>query len=228
MIIYKVTNKIDQKIYIGKTTKLLEERKAGHLYDVKYGSGTHFHNALRKYGSKYFDWQVIDQASTVQELNEKEKYWIQFYKSFDPAFGYNLTLGGDGVVPTEETLQNMSKAHKGFVPSNSTRMIWSEQRTGAGNPMWGKHFSDSTKKKMSEMRKGKTPRLGKSFSEKSLVKMSASHKGKRLSEETKQKISRNSVHIAGFHGKHHSEETKRKISESLQKRYQIVNMGKEK
>lgn len=148
MMIYLVRNKINDKVYIGKTTKSLDERKQVHLYDANEGSQLHFHNALRKHGLISFDWQSIDQAETEQELNEKEKYWIQFYKSFDPVFGYNLTLGGEGGPKTFETRQKMREAHKGHIHSVETR-----QRIGAGNR--GKRRTAQQRKAQSERMLGK-------------------------------------------------------------------------
>lgn len=98
MIIYKVTNILDGKIYIGKTIKTLEKRRREHLYELRYPRfNSHFHRALIKYGAATnFTWEVIDTAEELKELNEKEKYWIQLLKSNDPDVGYNISRGGDG------------------------------------------------------------------------------------------------------------------------------------
>lgn len=94
MIIYKVANIINGKIYIGKTKRSLKERKREHLRDMQKCS-YYFYNALKKYGEDNFTWEVIDTAETPEELNEKEKHWINHYKSYDDKFGYNSTLGGE-------------------------------------------------------------------------------------------------------------------------------------
>ena len=126
-IIYKATHRDEQIVYVGKTTKSLEIRRRQHLYDAVYGSALHFHRALRKYGEAAFDWSVIDEAATEQELNEKERYWIQFYKSTDSRFGYNLTFGGDGLHPSfkmkrsDETRKRLSASKKG--EKNPTRRV---------------------------------------------------------------------------------------------------------
>lgn len=173
MIVYVAINKMDGKVYVGKTIHSLLVRKHGHLDDMRRGSNFHFHNALRKYSPESFDWQVIDQAETEQELNEKEKYWIQFYKSFDPVFGYNLTLGGDGVVPTEETRQKMSTSLK-----------------GKPGTFLGRKHTEETKKKIGSSRLGKrSPMLGKKMSDGSKLKVSQARKGVSLSEEHKKKLS---------------------------------------
>jgi group I intron endonuclease len=60
------------------------------MKDTKY----YFYNALNKYGVENFTWETIDSASTLEELNKKEEYWIKNYQSFDDGFGYNMDLGG--------------------------------------------------------------------------------------------------------------------------------------
>lgn len=91
IIIYKRTNKINGKIYIGQTINEPEKRwKAEDNSNQKIGK------AVRKYGSENFDNIIIDTATTREELNEKEKYWIAFYDSTNPNKGYNMTSGGSG------------------------------------------------------------------------------------------------------------------------------------
>ena len=96
MIIYKITNLINNKVYIGKTTKTIEWRFKKHLYDAKHTENTrnHFHRALLCYGEENFKVEQIDYATTKEELNEKERYWINYYDSQNT--GYNMTSGGDG------------------------------------------------------------------------------------------------------------------------------------
>lgn len=94
MIIYKVTNSITDKCYIGKTTCTLEARKSKHLKNVRLGGNTKFYNAIRKYGIDKFVWEVIDSADNEESLNKLEMQYILEYDSFKS--GYNMTLGGDG------------------------------------------------------------------------------------------------------------------------------------
>ncbi len=97
-VIYKVTNKINGKLYIGKTYNF-EKRKREHFYDID--NGTPFHRALKKYGKENFEWEIIDTAETEKEIIEKEIYWIKKLNTCihsQNSNGYNITLGGNGGV----------------------------------------------------------------------------------------------------------------------------------
>lgn len=91
--IYKVTNKINGKIYIGQTNNF-EKRKREHLTDKRTNHQA-FKRALNKYGEDGFDWKIIDKCLTKNEINLKEKYYIKFYNSKVPN-GYNIADGGEG------------------------------------------------------------------------------------------------------------------------------------
>lgn len=93
-IIYKVTNKVTNKIYIGATTKCLERRKTDHLSKAKKGIGHEFHRALSA-NPEMFEWEQIDTASTPNELARKEREYILKYKS--KKAGYNGDSGGTGI-----------------------------------------------------------------------------------------------------------------------------------
>jgi group I intron endonuclease len=99
LIVYKYTNKINGKIYIGVTTKTLKERHRQHLTSLS--DGTYFHKAIKKYGIKSFKLEVIDKTETKEELAKLEQHYIKFYNSFahnENSNGYNLTLGGEGLT----------------------------------------------------------------------------------------------------------------------------------
>ena len=116
MLIYKATNTINQKSYVGKTENTFDKRKSDHLTDAKRDKGFAFHSAIRKYGEENFVWEIVEDNITDDAvLNQKEEYYILLYESFGPR-GYNMTKGGEG--------------QKGWVPSEETRAKWSEQRKG--------------------------------------------------------------------------------------------------
>ena len=161
MIIYKITNLLDKKIYIGQTQRTLEERMKEHCRNRRK---SYIYNAIKKYGIENFSAEVIETCETVEELNEREIFWIKFFDCKRPN-GYNLTDGGEGCrgyIVTAETRKKISESHKGKC---------------------GRICSEETKAKISAANKGH------SVSEKSRAMMSAAHKGKKLSEETKAKMS---------------------------------------
>lgn len=96
MIIYKITNKINGKVYIGQTTKTLQERKRGHLQAANDGVNHHLYAAIRKYGPDNFEFEQLCEASSVSELNYLEAKYILEYDSVRT--GYNMGYGGDNNV----------------------------------------------------------------------------------------------------------------------------------
>ena len=84
--IYKTTNCVNGKIYIGKATK----------NDSTYlGSGLKIKAAIKKYGKTCFIKEIIEECDT-NIVSDREKYWIQFYNSTDDLIGYNISSGGEG------------------------------------------------------------------------------------------------------------------------------------
>ena len=97
MYIYKITNLLNNKIYIGQVyNKSIYDRFRRHISEAKPTSKSYIGRAIAKYGFENFTIKEIDTANTLEELNEKEKYWIKYYNSTDLNYGYNLTPGGDG------------------------------------------------------------------------------------------------------------------------------------
>lgn len=96
MIIYKATNLVNSKIYIGQTVNSLKYRQEQHWREAncKVRKNVHFHNALLKYSLDKFSFEIIDEASTIQEMNEKEQFWIAHYHSTNSSYGYNKDSGG--------------------------------------------------------------------------------------------------------------------------------------
>lgn len=95
--IYKYTNKINNKVYIGQSVNI--ERRIKEHNNRAFTNGNNDFNsllsrALRKYGLDNFVIEVIEECSK-EELDEKEKFYIAQYNSCNPSCGYNLQLGGD-------------------------------------------------------------------------------------------------------------------------------------
>lgn len=126
-VIYKITNKIDGKVYIGKTKYNFDERY--HYNLERYTHNLHLKYAIKKYGINNFEInKCIDVAFSETELNIKEECYINIYKSYKN--GYNLTLGGDGIKGLPKERHGMYGTH----------------RTGVKNPFYGKKHTSFTKK----------------------------------------------------------------------------------
>jgi group I intron endonuclease len=143
--IYKCTNLVNGKTYIGFTQKPLSVRIREHISSSKNGSNYLLHKAIRKYGFYSFQWETIyeslEQNST---LNTMENHFIMENKSYyETGLGYNMTFGGQGGMTnkkhTEETKQKLKN-------SRSKRSV---------EPMLGKKHSEETKQKQSLAKKGK-------------------------------------------------------------------------
>lgn len=91
--IYKITNDINGKIYIGKTEFSIEKRLSEHIHDAyrERNEKRPLYSAIRKYGPEHFHIEVIEETDNP---NEREVYLIEQYGSFKT--GYNATRGGDG------------------------------------------------------------------------------------------------------------------------------------
>lgn len=107
MIIYKITNLVNNKVYIGQTVSSLEKRWGQHISDSR-AKGI-LKKAIDKYGKSNFKIEQIDSAESLQELNDKEKLWIETSKSVDPCIGYNLMSGGNNQRHDERSKQHMSQ-----------------------------------------------------------------------------------------------------------------------
>lgn len=164
MIIYKITNILNGKIYIGQTIQDLKERWYGHCRSIS--NCTAIARALKKYGKDNFTIEQIDQADSLEELNKKEVEWISRFSSNTKGIGYNLTTGGMNAIPSEETKAKM----RGPRPALSLKQM-------------GKKVSEETKRKMSEAH------IGKVFSKETRERLSKAHTGKKFSLESVRKMS---------------------------------------
>lgn len=95
--IYKITNRLNQKAYIGKTIYTVEERWQEHIRDSKRDrcKDRPLYRAMNKYGIENFSIEQIEKVE-VKNLSNREIYWIEYYHTFSN--GYNATLGGDGKI----------------------------------------------------------------------------------------------------------------------------------
>lgn len=96
--IYKITNLINNKIYIGQSINVYQRWEAHKYASLNKNSkeyNIYFHNALRKYGINNFFFEIIELCDKTK-LDERERYWIEYYHSYDRKIGYNESKGGQG------------------------------------------------------------------------------------------------------------------------------------
>ena len=137
-IIYKATNKLNGKVYVGQTTFKLEDRIKEHIKSAKRRERKYyFHKAIRKYGEDNFIWEVIAECNSKEELNKTEIEMIRKYNAFGT--GYNLSIGGEG--------------NSGLIHSAETRKKLSMYRGERGS-FYGKHHTKEVIKRISESQKG--------------------------------------------------------------------------
>lgn len=94
-IIYCITNVVNGKKYVGKTTSTIERRWYFHKRYAEKGSSTALHGAIRKYGNNSFELAILDIAESEEELSQKEVLHVARLGTLVPG-GYNLTIGGEG------------------------------------------------------------------------------------------------------------------------------------
>lgn len=186
--IYKITNTVNGKVYIGSAVDI-ERRWKKHQYNLSHNRNEpneHIQGAWNKYGAESFIFEVVELVSELSQLYAREKYWIVFYGALDTLVGYNKCL---------ESISQL-----GIKRSEETRRKISESQRGERGSCYGKPRSEETKRKISEAKKGKR------HTGEARQKMSESHMGKKTGEEHP------------MYGKHRSEESRQKISESLRGR----------
>lgn len=213
--IYKTTNIINNKIYIGK--------KKGEFDNNYKGSGKALKLALKKYGKENFSVEILEFCNSLQEQNEKEKYWINYYKQLKYKL-YNIAPGGDGgniyeYLPEEQLNEiknklsilnkngicgnkgkHLSPEHKkkiGLANKNKKRtpeMIERHRQLILGKPAWNKGLTiDDERVKKYARKKGTFHHTEET---KALLSIKCSGRTHKVSDETKKKISRNAKNKA--------------------------------
>ena len=156
MILYKITNKINGMIYIGITTKSLNQRWKAHLNWAKFAKPYKLHEALNVFGAENFIIEQVDTTEDYEKLKTLEKQYIKNINCKYPN-GYNLTSGGQGVLGikfSDETRKKLSDAAK---RRGNSAMITTEAIKKSSVARTGKKRTKMQKQLMSKNRKGKAP-----------------------------------------------------------------------
>lgn len=113
-LIYKHTNKVNGKSYVGQTVYSMEKRWREHCSFANKNRTCYFYRAIVKHGKDAFEHEILEDNIPQDKLNEREIFYIEKYGTFDN--GYNLDRGGQTRKDfrlTEETKRKLSEANKG-------------------------------------------------------------------------------------------------------------------
>ena len=174
-LVYKTTNLINGKIYIGQTVRIQKFLKNNY-----YGSGIFLKRAIQKVGISNFTTEIIKYTENQKELDELEVYYIKQYQSYNP-YGYNIANGGFGAGKhSQDTKDKISKAHKGrkraneivdkIATANRGKKRTQEAKNKISKANYGKKRTQAVIDKIKIV--SKTAMLGKSHSEDTKDKMS--------------------------------------------------------
>lgn len=200
--IYRTTNLINGRQYIG------QHKYCGKIDKYYLGSGVALNNAIKKYGRENFKREIICTCGTLEELNQKEMYYIKLYNAVNNKNFYNLAVGGNGgrgnnwyKTATAEQIQRANCAR-------------SKKMGGENNPFYGKKHSLETRRLLSNLASQKVGDKNPFY-------------GKHLSEEHKLKMNTALGDICGknnpFYGKQHTEATKQVIRNKMLERINSPN-----
>lgn len=101
--IYKIKNKINNKVYIGQSVNIRQRWRNHRTIGKRKNPQLLLYRAMQKYGIENFDFEIVEEC-LKEDLDEKEIYWINFYDSTNKELGYNLTNGGMGGTHVEKIL----------------------------------------------------------------------------------------------------------------------------
>lgn len=185
--VYLTTNLINNKIYIGQHRSEVFEP------ENYIGSGVILTNAIEKYGKQNFKNELLCECFTQEELNEKEKYYIEIYNATDKTIGYNIKFGGNATPCPDETKEKISKANSGkyvghvhIIKDNIEKHIPKELLADYTADGWVRGRLDTAKQNLSKgYNYDSKGMLGKKQSEKQRIAASKACSYKRSAEQKK-------------------------------------------
>ena len=146
-IVYKHTNKVNNKSYVGITSQPLNNR--GRRNGIGYRECICFYNAIKKYGWDNFEHEIILENLTKKEAEQKEIELIAQYKSNQREYGYNIQSGGNSTGRmAQETKEKISSKLKGTKFTDEHKRKISEAQIGKKNHNFGKKTSNEVKEKI--------------------------------------------------------------------------------
>jgi group I intron endonuclease len=151
-IIYKMSNPFNNKVYIGQTVRMLSNR----VDAFRRGKFTneHLSEAFNSYGFGNFIFEIIELCDDVTQLDDREKYWINYYKSTNREFGYNIEGGGKRSNLSEETKLKLSESHKGKKQSHEWVTKRFPEKGSEDAKRWGRPKTEEQKQYLSDISKG--------------------------------------------------------------------------
>ena len=150
-VIYKITNKISGKSYIGQTIRDFDIRWKEHCGDKRHSA--YIYNAVKKYGESIFSREIIGIYNNLIDLNNAEAYFVDYHNCIAPN-GYNLHSGGNSHKVSEETRKRMSESKKGNKSYWFGKLHSTESKSKISVANTGRKMSEETKNKMSASKKG--------------------------------------------------------------------------
>ena len=206
--IYKIENLINHKVYIGQAIDI-KKRWKDHKRMLRNGNHfrSHLQHSWNKYGEENFSFEILE-ICKLEEMDEKERYWLRYYGGYESTQTYNVRDGGqDTHNVSKETREKLRKANLGKKQSPETIQKRAEKLRGQHRI--GRKRTEEERKKQSERQKGKINDAWKNYD-----RTNPEYR-KRLSESLlgKKKSKEHAKHISeGRKGIVFSEEQKRKIS----------------
>jgi len=220
LVIYKITNIVNWKGYVGQTTTGLAQRVASHKYESG-SSAKKRHiiaDAIQKYGLEKFFFQILEVCKSIEDLDERERFWIAACGTRSPK-GYNLTPGGSGAKSiTEATRLKMSLAKKG----KPTRPMsdYNKQRLKEGRLAAGpRPMSESHKAKLAILTKARSAEMNAKYTPDQRKRDMAKRIGVPVHNDAWKKA--HSALVSGsnnpFFGKKHDAATREKIKAGMKR-----------